>query len=512
MFTTKYKIYSGEDFKKVFNNTRLIKFTNEENLKFHYSYQEGLNEDIEEFNPYKLCVAGGLHFCSYDFIEKWIDIDHGQGSNYYYWDVDIPDDAIVVETDNKFKANKIILTNRRRIQDDEDLTLKFLSLNCEFFNKIDMPSIQSLEKIFTVMFKELNNNYDLLPYFNKNFLNFEQKIRMFYPNSDIYQGLFSKFVYINPHIITYFKNPESHLYYSEEFIENMKKKAVLMNLQLFKEFDNFDRNSIEEFVDNCPFIVGLFKERDTEMFNKAILLEPDVYRLIVDLCNDKTHELAVDVKTKNIKYVPTNFITIEMTLSVLNENPRFVQFIPKSIQIEIFDDIKNYVKKDNDLFRLLRHYDKEICDYIINIDSKYQTVIPNEYIHLMFSDDSENNIQIKTNQEISFDNIMTDLDTLDEYNKNNIDNQDDEEDNYEDDYESYNQEQDEENNITEDNNNDSESNHESESNHDSEDEQIIENNQIQEKEQNDNSYYNYESGTLSNKPSDYSKNWFSSWF
>ena len=130
----------------------------------------------------------------------------------------------------------------------------------------------------------------------------------------------------------------------------------------------------------------------------------------------------------------------------------------------------------------------------------------------MFSDDSINDIQIKTNQEISFDNIMTDLDTLDEYNKNNIDNQDDEEDNYEDDYESYNQEQDEENNITEDNNNDSESNHESESNHDSEDEQIIENNQIQEKEQNDNSYYNYESGTLSNKSSDYSKNWFSSWF
>lgn len=43
-------------------------------------------------------------------VEFWIEnYCYGKGSYYYYWNVEIPDDAVVVETDNKLKSNKIIL-------------------------------------------------------------------------------------------------------------------------------------------------------------------------------------------------------------------------------------------------------------------------------------------------------------------------------------------------------------------------------------------------------------------
>lgn len=62
-YTSVYKILSGNAFNATYKDTKFIKFTNIECIHHDLSYNKGLIEDFQKFNPYQLCYAGGLHFC-----------------------------------------------------------------------------------------------------------------------------------------------------------------------------------------------------------------------------------------------------------------------------------------------------------------------------------------------------------------------------------------------------------------------------------------------------------------
>lgn len=72
-YTSVYKILSGKAFNAKYKDTKFIKFTNKECIHHDLPYNEGLVEDFQEFNPYQLCVGGGLHFCKRKDVEFWIE-------------------------------------------------------------------------------------------------------------------------------------------------------------------------------------------------------------------------------------------------------------------------------------------------------------------------------------------------------------------------------------------------------------------------------------------------------
>jgi len=79
----------------------------------HYDlqYQEGLNIDHLPFNPSSECSPGGLYFCEF----KDVAIYFSYGS--LIADVTLPDDARVYKEAYKYKADKIVLSNIRPIQE-----------------------------------------------------------------------------------------------------------------------------------------------------------------------------------------------------------------------------------------------------------------------------------------------------------------------------------------------------------------------------------------------------------
>lgn len=98
------KELSGEEFNK-FYETKMYKFLNDDLIHNKFKYKLGLNEDILPFNPTLECSSGGLYFCE----ESQCHIFAKHFGNKLAH-ITIPNDAKVYIEQNKFKADKLILT------------------------------------------------------------------------------------------------------------------------------------------------------------------------------------------------------------------------------------------------------------------------------------------------------------------------------------------------------------------------------------------------------------------
>lgn len=107
--------HTGQKSYKPYNNSHNLTYkpTGERTVRFckiipssmssrGFSYKEGLNEDFREFNS-DCCMSGGLHYCYEEDIAVWSWI----GTLLAI--VKIPVDAKFVESEDKLKANKLII-------------------------------------------------------------------------------------------------------------------------------------------------------------------------------------------------------------------------------------------------------------------------------------------------------------------------------------------------------------------------------------------------------------------
>jgi hypothetical protein len=100
-----------------------------------------MNILYQPFNSRKVCGPGGLYFCEERDYRKWLE--YGDKKMVYMWDVEIPDDAIVVVMDEKVKTDKFILSNKRCIYLRDRPILPYVVLGgvvaymiaCNFMNK-----------------------------------------------------------------------------------------------------------------------------------------------------------------------------------------------------------------------------------------------------------------------------------------------------------------------------------------------------------------------------------------
>jgi hypothetical protein len=99
---------------------KYYKILNKEECHNGLQYKDGLNEDLLPFAEKGSCIAGGIYFASKDIFAFL---------NYGPWlrEVTIPDDAKMIKdpggSPEKFRANKVILGPRRRVDIDAIIEL-----------------------------------------------------------------------------------------------------------------------------------------------------------------------------------------------------------------------------------------------------------------------------------------------------------------------------------------------------------------------------------------------------
>jgi phage regulator Rha-like protein len=110
-------LLTGLKFNKRFPSTVFVKLTNKTEIHNGFQFKTGLNVDTVEFDPTGECKEGGIYFCQYNKISIWIQYNETLCINYRI--VTIPDDALVYIERDKYKANKMILSEKKDIRSDE---------------------------------------------------------------------------------------------------------------------------------------------------------------------------------------------------------------------------------------------------------------------------------------------------------------------------------------------------------------------------------------------------------
>ena len=108
---------SGADFNNIYKDTKFYKFLNNNLKHYDFQYTLGLNIDTILFNPNSTCSEGGLYFCE-------------ESKCHMFWRqygtklalIEIDDDARVYVEKDKFKANKLVITE---IVDFENISDNF---------------------------------------------------------------------------------------------------------------------------------------------------------------------------------------------------------------------------------------------------------------------------------------------------------------------------------------------------------------------------------------------------
>jgi len=105
----------GVAFKRLYSNTKFYKLTCEDENHNGFQFQTGLNIDTVPFNPTGECSKGGLYFTEQNKVGKWMFYKDVK----YIRPVIILDDSLIYIEEDKFKADKFYLGEKKLIEDFE---------------------------------------------------------------------------------------------------------------------------------------------------------------------------------------------------------------------------------------------------------------------------------------------------------------------------------------------------------------------------------------------------------
>ncbi len=96
---------------------QFVKLTNEKENYNEYQFKTRYNVDSIPFNLQWSCQPGEIYFCEISKPAKWLYYSGTIDLIIYFRYVTIPDDVEVYIELNKFKTDKIILSERQKIND-----------------------------------------------------------------------------------------------------------------------------------------------------------------------------------------------------------------------------------------------------------------------------------------------------------------------------------------------------------------------------------------------------------
>lgn len=111
------QILTGKKFKELNKGQRLVKLTNQTENHNGYKFNTGVNIDHIQFNPSKICSAGGFYFCTFLNFHKYLRYHSNNETKkcVNIRNVIIPDDAKVYIEEDKFKVDKFLLQDPIKI-------------------------------------------------------------------------------------------------------------------------------------------------------------------------------------------------------------------------------------------------------------------------------------------------------------------------------------------------------------------------------------------------------------
>ena len=132
MIQMTHQVLTGEEFNEKYKNYEFYKLLNKDLTNYGFTYKNGLNVDVNKFNPTGKCLIGGLYFTEKDNIYFWIGMD----LYFYITKVIIPNDAHIYVETNKFKSDKLIVDVDNKISiseyhlwNDEEFCKKVVRFN-----------------------------------------------------------------------------------------------------------------------------------------------------------------------------------------------------------------------------------------------------------------------------------------------------------------------------------------------------------------------------------------------
>lgn len=162
---------SSDNFAEIFAGVPLVKLTNESCCHNGMTFVEGENVDHNEFKYDHSCGPDGIYFCRLDDMFNWLD--YSASPMYWMWDAEVPDGARAVMYNSKLKANRLILTNKRRISDYVTSKLISMVVNGEDIDEVfdlinrltptTRPDAQSMEDVYLAMLARDYNLFYRIP-------------------------------------------------------------------------------------------------------------------------------------------------------------------------------------------------------------------------------------------------------------------------------------------------------------------------------------------------------------
>src|SRR6185437_3267995 len=110
-----YKEYSGKEFNEIKKGETFYKFFPETENHFGFKFKTGSNIDTKKFDVETAC-SNGLFFTDLENAPNWYT------SRPHYRIVTIPDDARVSFESNKYKADRIVLSEKLTYNQSNELT------------------------------------------------------------------------------------------------------------------------------------------------------------------------------------------------------------------------------------------------------------------------------------------------------------------------------------------------------------------------------------------------------
>ena len=340
---------SGKKFNEIFAGVPLIKLTNESCCHNGMNFVEGENIDNNEFRFDQSCGADGIYFCRLEDMFSWLE--YSSSPMYYMWDAEISVNARAVMYRNKLKANRLILSNKRKISHYVCDKLMGMVQNSEaiekIFNIIDSltpqtyPDVQSMEKIYLGLLErdfdifdripEESRSYNICLFLATNDPDGYQKIRDEYISHEMLMGCVKK----NPDVYRQIPEKERSQEMSQYLFDlnsmnyvviNDEHKSVQMTEQYLtetKDIDSMDSTqrvtaSIPRRFINEPSVARLLVQKNGE-----ILKEIDFRLKDYDLCRSAVTNSGIALRS-----VPLALIDQDMCNCAIIGSSDAYEFIP----------------------------------------------------------------------------------------------------------------------------------------------------------------------------------------
>lgn len=210
---------------------KYYKLTNDISNNRNYHLKDGLNIDNNNIND--INKEYGLNFCDLDTLLKWSFSLHYE----YVYDVEVPDDAIVIEHYNRKRSNKLILKNYRHISELDIWNDNKLCIDAIRQHPMSLKYIKNPTKEQCI--EAINIDGYVIKYINEP--SYELCLLAVKKHGTAIQFITNKTkelciesVTQNPYALKYvFK------YYDDEIIDYVKKEYEYMNVNIYDTFINY---------------------------------------------------------------------------------------------------------------------------------------------------------------------------------------------------------------------------------------------------------------------------------